>query len=198
MSERKQGEITRLLHDWRKGDSEAFEQLMPLVYTELRHIAAGLMRRERGDHTLQPTALLHELYFRLVQQQRGASEWGDRAHFFTFAAKLMRMILVDYARAHGAQRRGGDFMKLPLSDDLSWLGQQESDIIDLDRALEKLEQLDPRKARIVELRFFICCSVDEIAENLKISKATVDRDLKFIRGWIYRELRVKPPAKAAE
>lgn len=198
MSERKQGEITRLLHDWRKGDGEAFEQLMPLVYTELRHIAAGLMRRERGDHTLQPTALLHELYFRLVQQQRGASEWGDRAHFFTFAAKLMRMILVDYARAHGAQRRGGDFMKLPLSDDLSWLGQQESDIIDLDRALEKLEQLDPRKARIVELRFFISCSVDEIAENLKISKATVDRDLKFIRGWIYRELRVKPAAKAPE
>lgn len=170
---------------------------MPLVYNELRNIAAGLMRRERGDHTLQPTALLHELYFRLVQQ-RGTSDWGDRAHFFTFAAKLMRMILVDYARAHGAQRRGGDFMKLPLSDDLSWLGQRESDIIDLDRALEKLERLDPRKARIVELRFFIACSMEEIAENLKISKATVDRDLKFIRGWIYRELRGKPPAKPVE
>lgn len=193
MSERKPGEITRLLHDWRQGDREAFEELMPLVYSELRNIAAGLMRRERGDHTLQPTALLHELYFRLVQQ-RGANDWGDRAHFFTFAAKLMRMILVDYARAHGAQRRGGDFMKLPLSDDLSWLGQQESDIIDLDRALEKLEQLDPRKARIVELRFFLSCNVEEIAENLKISKATVDRDLKFIRGWIYRELRGKPSA----
>ena len=191
MSEQRPGEITRLLHDWRQGDREAFEQLMPLVYSELRNIAAGLMRRERGDHTLQPTALLHELYFRLVQQ-RGSSDWGDRAHFFTFAAKLMRMILVDHARSHGAQRRGGDFMKLPLSEDLSWLGQQDTDIIDLDRALEKLEQLDPRKARIVELRFFLACNVDEIAENLKISKATVDRDLKFIRGWIYRELRGKP------
>ncbi len=189
--DRSPGEITRLLQDWKSGNREAFEELMPLVYNDLRNIAGGLMRRERSDHTLQPTALLHELYFRLVQQQR--LEWADRGHFYTFAAKLMRMILCDHARSHGAQRRGGGAMKLPLSDDLAWFGERDTDVLDLERALQHLEKLDPRKARIVEMRFFLALNVEEVGELLGVSKATIDRELKFIRGWIYRELRGGKP-----
>ena len=182
----KPGEITQLLSEWREGKREAFDQLVPLVYTELRNIATGLMRRERGGHTLQPTALLHELYFRLAQQRRVAI--SDRCHFYTFAAKLMRMILVDHARARNADRRGGSSLRVPISEELVWLGETESDTLDLNRALDKLEEIDARKARIVELRFFLCFTVDEIAEILELSKATVDRDLKFSRAWLYREL----------
>jgi RNA polymerase sigma factor (TIGR02999 family) len=194
MEERQPGEITQLLNQWKEGNRDAFDRLMPLVYGELRNIATGLMRRERGGHTLQPTALLHELYFRLAQQRKVGM--GDRAHFFTFAAKLMRMILVDHARARNAQRRGGPAIRVPLTEELSWLGDDEGDLLDLNRALERLEQLDARKARMVELRFFLSFTVEEIAEILEISKATVDRDLKFVRGWLYRELRGKPPAAA--
>jgi RNA polymerase sigma factor (TIGR02999 family) len=191
------GEITQILHEWREGNREAFDRLMPLVYHELRNIATGLMRRERSGHTLQPTALLHELYFRLAQQRRVGI--GDRGHFYTFAAKLMRMILVDHARSRNAQRRGGPNIRVPLSEELSWLGDKDSDFLDLNRALDRLEQIDIRKARMVELRFFLAFTVDEIAELMEISKATVDRDLKFIRGWLYRELKgnpVTPPPAA--
>jgi RNA polymerase sigma factor (TIGR02999 family) len=184
------GEITQLLHEWKDGNREAFDRLMPLVYNDLRHIATGLMRRERSGHTLQPTALLHELYFRLAQQRRVGI--GDRGHFYTFAAKLMRMILVDHARAHNAQRRGGSSMRAPLSDELPWLGERNSDLLDLNRALDRLEQIDARKAQMIELRFFLAMTVEEIAEVLDVSKATVDRDLKFIRGWLYRELKGAP------
>src|SRR3981081_784087 len=162
MSELNPGEITQLLHEWKGGNREAFDRLMPLVYSELRNIATGLMRRERGGHTLQPTALLHELYFRLAQQRQVAI--GDRSHFYTFAAKLMRMILVDHARARNADRRGGAQMRVPISAELPWLGETDSDTLDLNRALDRLEQLDPRKTRILELRFFLCFTVDEIAE----------------------------------
>jgi RNA polymerase sigma factor (TIGR02999 family) len=187
MSEEHPGEITRLLDDWRGGRFGAFEQLVPLVYQELHNIAVGLMRRERMDHTLQPTALLHELYFKLARQRQiGIS---DRNHFFTFAAKLMRMILVDHARSHAALRRGGDVIRSVMPDDLPWLGERDTDMIDLDRALGRLEAVDAGKARIVELRFFLSFTVEEIAEIVGLSKATVDRELKFIRGWLYRELR---------
>jgi RNA polymerase sigma factor (TIGR02999 family) len=124
---------------------------------------------------------------------------GDRGHFYTFAAKLMRMILVDHARSRNAQRRGGPNIRVPLSEELSWLGDKDSDFLDLNRALDRLEQIDIRKARMVELRFFLAFTVDEIAELMEISKATVDRDLKFIRGWLYRELKgnpVTPPPAA--
>lgn len=181
------GEITRLLTDWKSGRFGAFEELVPLVYQDLHNIAVGLMRRERMDHTLQPTALLHELYFKLARQRQIGI--GDRNHFFTFAAKLMRMILVDHARSHNALRRGGDVIRSIMPDDLPWLGQSSSDMVDLDRALTRLEAVDPGKARIVELRFFLSFTVDEIAEIVGSSKATVDRELKFIRGWLYRELR---------
>ncbi len=182
-----QGEITRLLQEWRAGDRVAFENLIPMVYADLRHIAIGLMKRERHDHTLQPTALLHELYFRLAQQRQVGP--ADRHHFFTFAAMLMRVILVDHARAHNAQRRGGEFVRIPISNDVPWLGTRGTDMLDLDSALDRLEKEDPRKTRIVELRFFLSFTVDEIAEILEISKATVDRDLRFVRGWLYKELR---------
>jgi RNA polymerase sigma factor (TIGR02999 family) len=195
MSEQNPGEITQLLQEWRDGNREAFDQLMPMVYSDLRNIATGLMRRERDGHTLQPTALLHELYFRLVQQRRIGL--GDRAHFFTFAAKLMRMILIDHARSRAAQRRGGTNIRVPLTDELAWIGDSESDLLDLSRALDRLEQMDARKARMVELRFFLAFTVDEIAEMLEISKATVDRDLRFIRSWLYRELKGTPGAPPA-
>jgi RNA polymerase sigma factor (TIGR02999 family) len=187
MHEKPDGEITRLLNEWKSGSRGAFDDLMPLVYSELHNIATGLMRRERAGHTLQPTALLHELYFRLSQQRQVGV--GDRNHFYTFAAKLMRMILVDHARSHQALRRGGAQIRIPFTDDLPWLGEMESDVIDLDRALQKLEAMDARKARIVDLRYFLSFTVDEIGEILELSKATVDRDLKFVRGWLYRELR---------
>jgi RNA polymerase sigma factor (TIGR02999 family) len=182
------GEVTKLLNEWRGGDPEAFEKLVPLVYADLRRIASGLMRRERSDHTLQPTALLHELYFRLVQQRR-LGDWADRAHFFAFCAKLMRMILVDHARERHAEKRGGDRVRLPLTEDLSWLDERSSDVIDLDRALDRLEHLDPRKARIAEFRYFLECGAEEIGGLMGLSKATIDRELKLIRAWIYRELR---------
>ncbi len=187
MSTYRPGEVTQLLAEWRGGDRAAFDRLVPLVYDELHQIAAGLMRRERDGHTLQPTALLHELYFRLAQQRQvGIS---DRGHFYTFAAKLMRMILVDHARGRHAQRRGGETIRVPLSDELAWLGERDTDLLDLDRALDRLEELDARKAQVVELRFFLSFGVDEISEALGISKATIERDLKFVRGWMYRELR---------
>src|SRR5512147_961112 len=148
------GDITLLLSEWKEGDRAAFDRLVPLVYHDLRNIATGLMRRERGGHTLQPTALLHELYFRLAQQRRVAI--GDRGHFYTFAAKLMRLILVDHARSHNAHRRGGDSLRVPLSEELPWIGESEAETIDLNSALDRLEEIDARKTRILELRFFLC------------------------------------------
>ncbi len=187
MNQPSPGEITRLLQEWRGGDRKAFEQVIPLIYDQLHAIALGMMRRERSDHTLQPTALVHELYFRLERQH--SVEWQDRGHFFTFAAKLMRMILVDHARAHNAERRGGpNTIRLPLSEDMAWLGQSNADMLDLDRALDRLEQLDARKARLIELRFFLSLTVDEASQVLSVSPATIDRDLRFARSWLYREL----------
>ncbi len=189
MNSYRPGEITHLLDEWRSGDRVAFDRLVPLVYDELHNIATGLMHRERSSHTLQPTALLHELYFRLVQQREiGIS---DRIHFYTFSARLMRMILVDHARGRNAERRGGDAIRVPMSDELAWLGEHDTNVLDLENALQRLEQLDPQKARIVELRYFLSLSVQEIAETLASSKSTVDRELKFIRGWLYRELNTK-------
>jgi len=182
------GEVTQLLREWRHGDPAAFEQLMPLVYDQLNRIAMNLMRGERQDHTLQATALLHEVYFRLESQR--SIELVDRGHFFAFAARLMRMILVDHARAHKAERRGGpNMVKMPLSEDLPWLNEIDADVLDLDRALDRLEALDSRKARLIELRFFLSLTVDEASDVLGVSRATVERDLRFVRGWLFRELR---------
>jgi RNA polymerase sigma factor (TIGR02999 family) len=189
------GEVTRLLESWRAGNPEAFNSLIPLVYDQLHKIALGLMRREPTDHTLQPTALLNELYMRLLQQRKVT--WNDRAHFFTFTARLMRNILTDHARAHLAQRRGGGF-DIPVSSDLAWIGSSPEELLDLNDALERLQTIDPRKARLLELRFFLSFTTEEACEILDISHATVERELKFARAWLYRELRGKAQQEEAQ
>ncbi len=184
------GEITILLSRWRDGEPEAFDQLLPLVYPHLREVAAAYMRRERNPGAMQATVLVHELYLRLLKQNRTAL--SDRAHFYTYAAKVMRMILVDHARETNAQSRGGGLQRIPLSDDLSWVEIGSPEILQLNIALEKLEMLDARKAQLVELRYFLGCTAEETAGLMSLSKATVDRDLKFVRSWLYQ--RVYPQA----
>ena len=184
------GDVTVLLQRWREGESTALEHLIPLVYTQLHSIASGYMQRERGDHTLQPTALVNEVYVRLLNQRK--ITWFDRVHFFVFAAKMMRNILKDHARAHVAERRGGvGMMKVPLSEELAWVGSSPDQMLDLNRALDKLENMDARKAQLVELRFFLALTMDEAADVLGVSVATAERDLKFARSWLHRELN--PP-----
>jgi RNA polymerase sigma factor (TIGR02999 family) len=182
------GEVTRMLERWREGDPDVLENLIPLVYGQLHRIAKGYMRREREDHTLQPTALVNEVYMRLLNQRK--ITWHDRGHFFTFAARMMRNILKDHARAHMADRRGGpNAIRLPLSDEVGWVGTSSAEILDLNRALDRLEQLDQRKAHLVELRFFLALTMEETAEVLSISVATAERDLKFSRSWLFHELK---------
>ncbi len=188
------GEVTILLQRWRDGDPDARQELMPHVYTHLRDVAAGYLRRESPEHTLQPTALVHELYLRLLKQRK--AEWNDRAHFYTFAAKTMRMILADHARATRAEKRGGRIEQLPLGVEAPWSGLNLADIIDVDRALEEMEAIDPRKVRLVELRYFLGCTVGECAELVGISVATAERDLAFIKSWLY--LRLRPAAKSGD
>lgn len=188
MVESGDGEVTQLLQRWRAGDPAVLESLTPLVYDQLHLIAKSYMRRERDDHTLQPTALVGEVFLRLMNQQK--IDWQDRAHFYTFSARIMRNILKDHARAHLADRRGGQgSIKLPLTDELAWAGSSPENMLDLNAALDKLELLDPRKAQIVELRFFLALSMQEAAEVLGLSLATVARDLKFARSWLHHALR---------
>jgi RNA polymerase sigma factor (TIGR02999 family) len=187
--------ITRLLKAWSGGNAAALEELMPAVYSELRKTARRYMRNERAGNTLQATALVNEVYLRLVNISDVS--WHDRAHFFGVAAQLMRRILVDAARARASAKRGGlaqqvnhssafDFEKLP---DLS--SARDRELMDIDDALRVLADMDPRKARVIELRFFGGLSVDETAETLKVSAQTVMRDWKLARAWMMRELRKK-------
>lgn len=186
MTDQLQHEVTEILHKWSDGDREAPARLMPLVYNELRRQARNYLSRERGSHTLQPTALVHEAYLRLVDQTR--ISWQNRAHFFGIAANMMRRILVDHARAHASEKRGGAAVRLSIEDIQIPLEQRASDLIALDEALEKLIAFDERKAKIVEMRFFGGLTDEEIAEVLKISSRTVLRDWKTARLWLYREL----------
>lgn len=181
------GEITLLLIRWKDGEPAAFEQLMPLVYPQLREVAAAYIRRERNPDTMQGTALVHELYLRLLNQKKAA--WDDRRHFYTFAAKVMRMILIDHARENQALMRGGGFERVPLSDDLAWVNIDSPELLDLNRALDELNALDAYKVQLVELRFFLGCTAEETASLMQVSKATVDRDIKFIKSWLFRRLR---------
>jgi len=193
MAEASHWEITLLLERWSSGDPAAFDLLAPVVYNDLRRLARTMMRSERSDHTLQPTALLNETYMRLMQQQKVT--WEDRGHFYAFAARLMRNILTDHARAHLAERRGGQGqVRIELTEDLAWIGSGDEQILDLHRALERLETLDARKARVVELRYFFAFTTAEAAEALGIAPATAERDLQFARGWLYRDLRGEAPA----
>jgi RNA polymerase sigma factor (TIGR02999 family) len=180
------GEITLLLTKWKNGEPTAFEQLMPLVYPHLREVAAAYIRRERNPDVLQATALVHELYLRLLNQKKAA--WVDRQHFYTFAAKVMRMILIDHARQSQAQMRGGGYDRVPLSDDLVWVNIGSPELLDLNQALDELATLDTYKVQLVELRYFLGCTAEETASLLQVSKATVDRDLRFTKSWLYRRI----------
>jgi RNA polymerase sigma factor (TIGR02999 family) len=180
------GEITLLLHRWEEGESEAFDQLLPLVYPHLREVAAAYIGRERNPGVLQATALVHELYLRLLKQRK--ADWSDRSHFYTFAAKVMRMILTDHARANQAQKRGGADQRVPFNDEIPWISIGGGEMLELNRALDELEAVDASKVQIVELRYFLGCTSEETADVLQVSKATVDRDLKFARSWLYRRL----------
>jgi RNA polymerase sigma-70 factor (ECF subfamily) len=187
MAER--SEITQLLRAWSAGETSAPEKLMPLVYTELRRLAKAHMARERPDHTLQSTALVHEAYLRLVDITR--VRWEDRAHFFAMCAQMMRRILVDKARERRSLKRGSDLPPLQLDEALLLSPERAPDLIRLDDALSALEQFDPRKSRVVELRFFSGLSVEETATVLRISPETVMRDWKLARSWLLRELAGK-------
>ena len=178
--------VTQLLLDWGKGDQRALERLTPLVYGELKRLAGRYLRRERPGHTLQSTALVHEAYLRLIDQR--SAHWQNRAHFFGVAAQLIRRILVDYARRGHAAKRGAGAVKLSLEDVVETPRGRDLDVVALDDALETLARLDPQQSRIVELRFFAGLSIEETAEVLHISPATVKRDWTAAKAWLYRDL----------
>ncbi len=169
-----------------RGDRKALDELLPLVYGELRRIADRYLRRERADHTLQPTALVHEAYLRLVDQRE--VEWQNRAHFFGVAAQMMRRILVDHARAQQTTKRGGGGIKVSLDDVLEISDEQLEGMIALDDALQALEKIDPQKSRIVELRFFGGLSIEETAEALGVGTATVIRQWRMAKAFLYKEV----------
>jgi len=179
--------VTQLLLGWGKGDKEALDQLLPLVYDELRRQAARYLRRERAGHTLQTTALINETYLRLIDQRR--VQWQNRAHFFGIAAQIMRRILLNYARDRNRQKRGGKAVHVSLSEAFVIPAEKDREIIALNDALDMLEAIDERKAKVVELRFFGGLTVEEVAEVLKLSTVTVLRDWAFAKAWLSREMK---------
>jgi RNA polymerase sigma-70 factor, ECF subfamily len=180
-------QVTVLLCAINRGDAEAASRLVPLVYRELRRLAASYMRRERPDHTLQPTALVHEAYLKLVEQR--AVNWQSRAHFFGVAAQLMRRILIDHARGHLRQKRGGEIQKVSLDEALAFFDQRAEEVLAVDESLQRLAHMDPRQARVVEMRFFAGLSVEEVAEVLQVSRKTVKRDWSVAKAWLYADLK---------
>jgi RNA polymerase sigma factor (TIGR02999 family) len=180
------GELTALLRAWGRGDVHARDELLPLVYEELRRRAAAYLRRERVDHTLQPTALVHEAYLRLVGQQRVA--WQNRAQFFGLAAQMMRRILVDHARALRTTKRPAPAMKVALAERIGQVEPVDCDLLLLDQALSELAALDPQQSQIVELRYFGGLAEHEVAEVLAVSRSTVTREWQTARAWLYRRM----------
>ena len=179
--------ITQLLKQWSSGNAEVLDDLMPLVYKELRRQAAGYLRRERADHTLQPTALINEAYLKLIDQRE--VKWQNRAHFFAIAAQAMRRILVDYARERHREKRGGAAENLPIEEALTIVSQEKSvDLVALDEALNKLARFDQRQAKVVELRYFSGLSIDETAKILDVSNATIRRDWNMAKAWLHQEI----------
>jgi len=187
-------EVTQLLVSWGKGDQQSLESLIPLVYDELRRQARRYLRRERPDHTLQSSALVHEVYVRLIDQRQ--ANWHNRSQFFGVAAQLMRRILVDHARSRGAVKRGAGVTKLAIAEEMAAIEMQNVDLIALDTSLTKLEQIDPQQCRIVELRFFSGLSIEDTADALSISPATVKRDWAMAKAWLYREISGSPASEA--
>ncbi len=180
-------DITRLLLAWGAGDKAALDALMPLVYGELRKLARRFMRRQPADHTLQTTALVNEAYLRLIDSSR--VNWQNRNHFFAISAQLMRRVLVDFARARGSQKRGGDAQKIELDETLVVPLEQKTDLVALDEALTELAQLNERQSKVVELRYFGGLSEEEIAAHLEVSVRTVRRDWSVARAWLFRRMK---------
>jgi RNA polymerase sigma factor (TIGR02999 family) len=179
-------DVTALLSDWSEGKEEALERLTPIVYDELRRLARRYLARERRDHTLQSTALVHEAFLKLVDQKN--VRWQNRAHFFAIAAQMVRRILVDHARAHQADKRGAGLPKLSLDEAIGVAEKRDLEVLALDDALKSLARIDPQQARIVELRFFAGLSIEETAEIVGVSPATVKRDWVTAKAYLFREL----------
>ena len=180
-------EVTQLLHQWCEGEAAALDELIPLVHDELHRRAHRYMMHERAGHTLQTTALINEVYMRLIDVPN--VDWQDRVHFFAISAKLMRQILVNYAHSKTTQKRGGGFQRVSLDEASLFASRPDANLVELDDALTALAQIDPRKARVVELRFFGGLSLEETAEALKVSADTVWRDWDLAKGWLYREMK---------
>jgi len=180
------GEITQLLRELRNGNQSAQSQLLELVYRELHGIAQRYMRAERGDHTLQPSALVNEAYLRLLAD--APPDLENRQHFFAVAAQVMRRILVDYARAYRSEKRGGNLNRVSLDDPLAFTSSDSDEMIALDAALTRLAEIDPRQSRIVELRFFVGLTEEEIAQLLSLSTRTIKREWQMAKAWLYAEL----------
>lgn len=180
------GEITLLLEDWARGKPGAVDQLLPLVYDQLHRLAGSLLRNERAEHTLQCTALVNEMFGQLLRQRKVTLK--DRAHFYTFSAKLMRRLLIDHARQFRAAKRGSALTRVPLEAELAWVAPKKETSIDLSRALDELSELSAQKAQAVELRYFLGCTVEEAADVLGVSPSTIDRDLRFSLAWLHERL----------
>jgi len=189
------GAVSRLLKAWGRGDQQARDDLVPVVYRELQRRAGAYLRGERPDHTLQPTALVHEAFMRLMEQDRVA--WQNRAHFFAMAAQMMRRILIDHAREHQAAKRPGAGVKVMLDDRIGAAQPRECEFIALDQALIELTGIDPRLGQIVELRYFGGLSEREVGEVLSISRATVTREWQTARAWLYRRMTAGPARQDA-
>lgn len=184
------GEITLLLDSWARGEPGAMDRLAPLVYDQLRSLADALLRGERPDHTLQGTALVNEMFQQLLRLRKVSL--NDRAHFYTFAARLMRRLLVDHARQMKAAKRGAGLARAPLNAELAWVSPLDETSLDLAAALEELQSLDEAKARAVELRYFLGCTVEESAAILGVSPSSVDRDIRFSLAWLHQRLHGAP------
>ena len=189
-------DVTQLLANWSQGDQSALEQLMPLVYGELRRLAGAYLRRERSNHTLQSTALVNEAFMRLVNQQD--VQWRNRAHFYAIAAQMIRRILVDYARSQNAEKRGSGAVKLALDDAMAvpQAPATDVDLLGLNDALDRLAEMDERQSRIVELRFFAGLSIEETAEVMSLSPASIKREWQTARAWLFREMTRTAPETA--
>ncbi len=182
-----QHEVTELLRQWRGGDKEALDRLTPLVYDELHRLAHQYISRERPGHTLQTTALVNEAYLRLVEQED--VDWESRAHFFAVSAQVMRHILVDYARRHSSAKRGGELQRVALEEQATVSLERAAELVALDEAMQALHEIYPRRSKVVELRYFGGLNNKEASEVLKVSQATIERDWRFAKAWLYRELQ---------
>ena len=182
-----QHEVTELLRQWQSGDQEALDKLTPLVYDELHRLAHQYISRERPGHILQTTALVNEAYLRLVEQRD--VDWESRAHFFAVSAQVMRHILVDYARKHASAKRGGEFQKVALDSEATVSRERAAELVALDEAMKSLDEIYPRRSKVVELRYFGGLNNKEASEVLQVSEATIERDWRFAKAWLYRELQ---------